>query len=318
MTIRLRLDLRYDGAGFHGWAAQDGLRTVEGELTRALETVLQHPVRLVVAGRTDSGVHAEAQVAHVDVGQQALRGVLGTDTSQQSLARFTGRLNRLLAAAYSYKWRPLVDQGRAPSAFVEKGVSDLVVNRVTAVSSDFDARFSALARHYSYEIVDRGETLNPLSRTKQWWLPDAELDVEAMSAAANVLLGCHDYLSFCKPRQGATTIRTLKSLKVKRDEDPLDPHITISVSADAFCHSMVRSLVGALAMVGRGKRDESWLRTLIASPSRGNAVPVAPARGLTLVGVDYPPEEEWATRSSAARSLRLPDEVDAVDPVHET
>ncbi len=313
-TQRVRFDLSYEGSGFHGWATQDGLRTVQGEIEEALATVFREPIRLTVAGRTDAGVHAAHQVAHTDIPSGA--------PAAADLNRLCDRLNRLLSARYSGLARgedPAVGSppaansvahvhegsGRrswtgAPAPFRDRGVSDLVIHRLVPVLDDFDARFSALARHYVYKIVDRREARNPIGRADTWWSPYSDLDAVAMQAAAEALLGTHDFLSFCKPREGATTIRSLTQLDVTRREGS----IQIEVSADAFCHSMVRSLVGALVDVGRGARDLDWVETLVQRPSRSHGVPIAPARGLTLVRVDYPPEEEWAKRSQQARRVR--------------
>ena len=291
-TQRLRLDLAYDGAGFHGWAQQPGLRTVEGEVGEALQTIFRIPMKLTVAGRTDAGVHAAAQVASVDV--PTAPGL------HLRPAALTERLNGLLAASYSRRWRPLAERGLVPSAMADKGISDLVVHQITQVSDDFDARFSALGRKYEYLLVDGPKVRNPITRTDQWWCPYRDLDVFAMQRAADSLTGLHDFLSFCRPREGATTIRELRELEVARDGEML----RIRVVADAFCHSMVRTLVGALVEVGRGRRSLGWAQSLTRSPGREHGVPVAPARGLTLVGVDYPPPDQWAARARAARSTR--------------
>ncbi|MFZ1383101.1 MAG: tRNA pseudouridine synthase A [Scrofimicrobium sp.] len=313
-TQRVRFDLSYEGSGFHGWATQDGLRTVQGEIEEALATVFREPIRLTVAGRTDAGVHAAHQVAHADIPSGA--------PAAADLNRLCDRLNRLLSARYSGLARgedpavgspPAANSGAhvhegsgrrswtgAPAPFRDRGMSDLVIHRIAAVSDDFDARFSALARHYVYKIVDQREGRDPISRADSWWSPYSDLDAVEMQVAAEVLLGTHDFLSFCKPREGATTIRSLTQLDVTRREGS----IQIKVSADAFCHSMVRSLVGALVDVGRGMRDPEWVASLIQHPSRSHGVPIAPARGLTLVRVDYPLEEEWAKRSEQARRVR--------------
>lgn len=296
-TQRVRIDLAYDGAGFHGWAAQDGLRTVEGEIANALQTIFRRPLKLTVAGRTDSGVHAAHQVAQADLPV--------TDAASRDLGALTERLNGLLAAACAARWRPLAERKLVPAAMADKGMSDLVIHRMIRVSHDFDARFSALARHYRYLVVDGREGRNPVIRTDQWWCPYRDLDVFQMQRAADVLVGTHDFLSFCKPREGATTIRDLRALDVMRQGDVLQ----IEVSADAFCHSMVRSLVGALIEVGRGQKSVQWVRDLIREPGRHHGVPVAPARGLTLVGVDYPPPSGWAQRAEEARATRKAGEV---------
>lgn len=297
-TERLRLDLRYDGSGFHGWAKQPGLRTVQGELEASLETIFRSPVSMVVAGRTDAGVHATAQVAHVDVPKGNL---LEEGTGNQKA--FRARLNGLLASGYS-RWRaPGAERLDLPRGRTVKGESDLVVYRATRVDDAFDARFSALRRRYVYRLVDNAVAKNPVARTSQWWVPDCALDLEAMKAGADHLLGEHDFLSFCKPREGATTIRELQVVDVSRSAAGV---VEVSVVGDAFCHNMVRAIVGALVDVGRGRKDPGWVAHLVANATRDHGVQVAPAKGLTLVGVDYPDRQDWAARATAARNVRKP------------
>lgn len=317
--VRLRLDLRYDGTYFHGWAKQDGLRTVQGELEAALSTILRVPANLTVAGRTDAGVHALSQVAHFDLqgeedpattpdgpiepptsrSSDRPRKVL-SDMSPAALAKFTSRVNGLLAARYSALWRPLTESGRLPRTAYSKGDCDVVVTSVRPVDKDFDARFSAIGRAYRYQLVDSVAARNPIGRDAVWWTATGALDVNLMNQAAALLVGEHDFLSFCKPREGATTIRTLRRLDVTHEGGT----IAVEVEADAFCHSMVRSLVGALVEVGRGARAVAWAGELVANPSRGHGVPVAPARGLSLLGVEYPPSDQWGSRARAARNVR--------------
>lgn len=297
MTERVRFDLAYDGTLFHGWAAQPGLRTVQSELEDALALVFRGTIPLTVAGRTDAGVHAAHQVAAAD---------LPSDSPLLSnLPRLTRRLNVLLASAYAAHCRLLAPRGDLSRALAPRGASDLVIQQLSIVSENFDARFSAEARHYRYLLVDRPESMLPTRRFEQWWVPSGELDEERMNSAASLLVGIHDFLSFCRPRDGATTIRNLRRLEVTRDGGP----VRIDVSADAFCHSMVRSLVGALVEVGRGNRDEQWVASLVQNPARSHGVPVAPAAGLTLVGVDYPPKEQWDARNAAARQQRSAEEI---------
>ncbi len=297
-TVRVRLDLAYDGAGFHGWAAQPGQRTVEGVLTDALATVLRAPVRLTVAGRTDAGVHARGQVAHLDVPAAAWRALPGrsTRTPEQAL------LDRLAGV--------LAREAQGGPAPAPRGAGDLVVHGVRVVPAAFDARFSALTRRYRYRIADGGPTgapRDPARRGQVLWVNE-RLDVAAMQAAARPLLGEHDFLSYCRPREGATTIRTLKELSWRRlPADAPGPDgglVTLTVVADAFCHSMVRSLVGAALAVGTGRRDVDWPARLLAARSRGQAAPVAPAHGLTLEAVTYPADAELAAQAERARTLR--------------
>lgn len=298
-TLRLMLTLAYDGTFFRGWAAQPGLRTCQGVIESALATIARHPLRLTVAGRTDAGVHAAHQVAHVDFPVSVWHTLVRTprptptDVACQALTR---RLNSLLARSYGQWMR---ERGlEAPT-----GTSDLVITATRAVSADFDARFSALGRAYTYRVTTG--TPQPRNRHDVYAVP-GPLDIAAMNEAAAALLGEHDFLAFCKPREGATAIRTLRRLDVHAVGNIVEFH----VEADAFCHSMVRSLVGALLDVGHG-RDVTWPAQLLAAASRTQAAPLAPAHGLSLEGITYPPEDQWAAQ--AARARRRRDEVQPAD-----
>jgi tRNA pseudouridine38-40 synthase len=249
----------------HGWARQPRLRTVQGELELALATVLRCDVDLTVAGRTDAGVHATGQVAH-------------TDMAAAVFAEHEGRLLRRL-------------RGVLPA--------DVAVTGARVVPADFDARFAALARHYVYRLTDADAGPPPLRRADTVGWP-RRLDVGAMQAATALLLGERDFAAYCRRREGATTIRTLLALDVVRAGDL----ITVSASADAFCHSMVRSLVGALLAVGEGRRAPEWPGGLLSRTTRADDVPVAPAGGLTLVRVDYPGEDALAARARVTRAKR--------------
>jgi tRNA pseudouridine38-40 synthase len=271
-SVRLRIDLSYDGSDFHGWAAQPGLRTVEGELGTALSTVLRLPsVSLVCAGRTDTGVHGRGQVVHVDVDEAVLEAARGRGTGAATdvLER---RLNGLLPP-------------------------DLRVRRLVAAPDEFDARFSPLWRRYAYRICDG--VPDPLTRSQvlAWPRP---LDVEAMNQASSTLVGLHDFVAFCKRREGATTVRTLLDLTWERAGDV----ITGAVRADAFCHHMVRSLVGCLVAVGEGRRPVAWPAEVLAAGVRDAAVLVVPPHGLTLEEVAYPPDDELGLRAGRARDRR--------------
>ncbi|MGY2083892.1 tRNA pseudouridine(38-40) synthase TruA [Blastococcus sp. SYSU DS0539] len=268
--VRLRLGVQYDGTGFHGWARQPGLRTVQDELERGLGTVLRTDVDLTVAGRTDAGVHATGQVVHVDVPR---------DVWAEQRAKLVRRLRGVLP-------------------------SDVAVPQVSEAHPDFDARFGALARHYVYRLTDAPAGPSPLRRadTVAW---SRRLDAAAMDLAAGLLLGQHDFAAYCKRREGATTIRTLLRLTVaRRQEDDGSETVRVDASADAFCHSMVRSLVGGLIAVGEGRRPLDWPAGLLAGTERANDVPVAPAHGLTLVAVDYPDDAGLAARTAVTRARR--------------
>ncbi len=287
--VRMLLELAYDGSFFHGWAAQPGLRTVQGSVEEAISTVVRRPVTLTVAGRTDAGVHALAQVAHFDVSQQELDSL--------SLRRIQSLIDR----HYSLLWRQQAIASNLSRVEATSGSSDIALLSLSQVSSDFDARFSATGRSYEYRIADNETRRDPLARMYTWTVR-RDLEVAAMREAAAGLLGENDFLSFCRPREGATTIRTLRRLSIQRDSD--SGIINLQFEADAFCHSMVRSLVGALVEVGRGHRQATWTRELIGDPGRHWGIPVAPARGLTLVGVQYPQQERWRQRALEARSRR--------------
>ncbi len=274
--VRVRLDIAYDGAGFSGWASQPGLRTVQQEIEDALARVLRldPPPRLTVAGRTDAGVHARGQVAHVDLPADRWHAAPGRSdrTPAQALAH---RLGAVLAP-------------------------DVVVHAAGEVPESFDARFSALWRRYAYRISDGLATRDPLVRTSVLWHRRG-LDEQLMNAAAHLLTGEHDFAAYCKPREGATTIRTLEELTWRRDEHGL---VVAHVRADAFCHSMVRALVGACLAVGEGRRPVEWPAAVLRAGVRDSAVQVAPAAGLTLEEVGYPPEQHYATRARQARAVR--------------
>lgn len=265
MTTRWRLDLAYAGGAFSGWAAQPGLRTIQGVLEEWIPQVLRltEPVRLVCAGRTDAGVHARGQVVHVDLPSEA-----PVDTLQR-------RLERVLP-------------------------SDIVVRRVAAAPTGFDARFSALWRRYVYRLNDGTAAPDPLLRGHVTQMR-GPLDVDAMNAAAGVLLGLKDFAAFCKKRAGATTIRTLLDLHAVRNDRG---DIEFTVRADAFCHSMVRSLMGAVTAVGSGRRDLDWLTGLLTTPGRDSSIQVLPPHGLCLEEVGYPPNAELAARAAEARATR--------------
>ncbi|CCH79907.1 tRNA pseudouridine synthase A [Nostocoides japonicum T1-X7] len=277
-VVRIRLDLGYDGTDFSGWAAQPGRRTVEGELTAALGTVLRlaEPPRLVVAGRTDAGVHARGQVVHVDVPVEAWQ-------------RVPGRSERPPERALVVRLRSVL----AP---------DLVVHRATVAPPGFDARFAATSRRYAYRICDEPAALDPLRRHDTVVL-DGPLDVVRMTGAATDLLGLRDFAAFCRRREGATTVRTLVAYTWSRDADGI---VVGTVVADAFCHSMVRALVGAVVPVGLGRAPIDFPAAVLAARTRDPRVKVMPAHGLCLEEVTYPPDDELADRVRTARAVRTP------------
>jgi tRNA pseudouridine38-40 synthase len=262
--VRARLDISYDGTDFSGWAVQPGRRTVCGVLSEGLSTLVRRPVSLTVAGRTDAGVHATGQVAHVDLPDEIELGLLPR------------RLARMLP-------------------------SDVRVRAVTAAPPGFDARFSALRRHYRYRIAVTPFGAEPLRARDTVSWPHA-CDLDAMNTAADGLLGEHDFAAYCRRREGATTLRELQRCRWRAAEDGV---LACEVSADAFCHSMVRSLVGALLAVGRGQRPPDWPASLLSVSERAGDVTVAPAHGLALTAVDYPGTDELATRAAQTRRVRV-------------
>jgi tRNA pseudouridine38-40 synthase len=267
-VVRIRLDLAYDGTDFHGWAAQPGRRTVEGVLEQALAVALRMSERpsLTVAGRTDAGVHARGQVAHLDLPEPVWAAV-----EDEALRRVSGLLP-----------------------------PDVRVHRVSRAPSGFDARFGALWRRYVYRVTDAPEGVDPLRR-REVLAYGRPLDVDALNAGSAPLLGHRDFAAFCRRRVGATTARTLLELSWTRGPDGI---VEANVRADAFCHSMVRALMGAILPVGDGTRPPSWPLEVLAGGVRVSAVNVAAALGLTLEEVAYPPDADLAAQADRTRSRR--------------
>jgi len=267
-ACRVRIDLSYDGGGFSGWARQPGQRTVQQVLEDALSQVLRAdpPVQLTVAGRTDAGVHARGQVAHADLPLAAW-----LDAAPVMLRR----LARLLPP-------------------------DVRVRRIGVAPDGFDARFSALSRRYSYRVCDDVTGPEPLRRHDTLWTR-REIEIGPMNEAAALLLGEHDFAAFCRRRAGATTVRELLALSWTRPEATV---AEATVIADAFCHSMVRALMGALLRVGDGARPPSWPAQVLSARVRDPGVPVVPPHGLCLEEVCYPPPGQLAQRALATRRVR--------------
>jgi tRNA pseudouridine38-40 synthase len=273
--VRLRLDLAYEGTDFHGWAIQPGLRTVQGLLEDGLAKVLRlESVSTTCAGRTDTGVHARAQVAHLDLDGGVFAASVGRTTAspEEALLR---RLNGILP-------------------------DDVRVHAVREAAPGFDARFSALWRRYAYRVADHPRLVDPLTRRSvlTWARP---LDLDAMNAAAAHLLGEHDFAAFCRRREGATTVRTLLDLTWSRDQQGL---AVATVRADAFCHNMVRALAGCLIAVGDGRRPVTWPAEVLRARVRHPGVTVIRARGLTLEEVAYPDDAGLAEQARTTRVVR--------------
>jgi tRNA pseudouridine38-40 synthase len=268
-TVRVRLDIAYDGTDFSGWAAQPGRRTVAGVLQAELERLFGagRVTGLTAAGRTDAGVHATGQVAHVDL---AAHGWVALGPS------IVHRLAGLLPP-------------------------DVRVMAAASVPPSFDARFAALGRRYEYRVADAPWGAAPLQarETLAWLRP---LDLDALNAASAGLVGLHDFVAFCRRREHASTIRAISRLDWRREVDGV---LVATVAADAFCHSMVRGLVGALLAVGDGRRPVPWPAGLLTRTERAGDVVVAPPHGLTLVEIVYPPTEPtWAARAEVTRNRR--------------
>ncbi len=268
-TSRLILTLGYDGGGFAGWARQPQLDTVQGALEGALHRVDPEIGTVTCAGRTDAGVHARGQVVHVDVPTRLVR--------ERGPERLRRQIDRLL--------------------------DERVHLRSVAVAPPgFDARFSALSRTYSYRLCDDPTRWDPLFRG---WVTmhRKPLRTAPMAEAAAQLAGEHDFAAFCRPREGATTVRRGLRTDVHRDGGR---RVVVTIEADAFCHSMVRSVVGALTAVGEGRHDPGWIAQLLTAAQRDSRVPVLPPQGLVLEAVSYPPDELVAERAAEARNLRGP------------
>ncbi len=244
-------------------------------MSAALGTALRlaGPPSLTVAGRTDAGVHARGQVVHADVPSPAWEATGAT---------LGARLRGLLP-------------------------DDVRLTGVVAAPEGFEARFSALWRRYTYRLCDGSAGVDPLRR-HDVVAARRPLDVQAMNDAAAGLVGEHDFAAFCRPRPGATTVRTLRELTWRRDDELVVGH----VRADAFCHHMVRSLVGVLLPVGEGRRPVGWPADVLRAAVRDPAVTVMPAHGLVLEEVGYPPDPEVGARAAQSRRVRAP--IDATPP----
>ncbi len=266
--IRVRIAVGYDGSGFSGWARQPGRRTVQQTLEEALCRVLRLPetAQVTAAGRTDAGVHARGQAAHVD-----LPGTCWAAAGDGVQRRLCGVLP-----------------------------PDVRVHRIAPAPPGFDARFSALWRRYTYRVCDDPAGADPLRRHETLWYP-RPLAIDDMNEAARACLGEHDFAAFCRRREGASTVRELLRLEWSR---PAPTLAVASVVADAFCHNMVRALVGALLRVGDGARPAGWPAQVLAAARRDPAVPVVAPHGLCLEEVGYPPDDQLAQRALATRRVR--------------
>ena len=306
VRVRVKIDLGYDGTRFHGWARQPGMATVQGTVEKALSTILRAPFRdpgsdgtsgnvhpsigrLVVAGRTDAGVHAAHQVCHLDVDDFLLQRLDGHGDVEWDDV-MTRRLNHLLPG-------------------------DIRIRSVSEAPAGFDARFSALDRVYVYRLVDGDGVVDPRLRG---FVSSCRrrLDLDAMNEAARSMIGLHDFGSFAIPNPHGTTIRNVLEASWRRIGrspdgfmgDSVTDLVEFTIRADAFAHNMVRSLVGAEITVGSGVRDPQWLASKIAVPLREGFTGPAPARGLTLEHVEYPDDSALAVRAEAIKALRTLDD----------
>jgi tRNA pseudouridine38-40 synthase len=252
-AVRLRIDLAYDGAPFAGFARQPEQVTIQGTLEAALGRLLGGPVITTGAGRTDRGVHALAQVVHLDVPATPGRGAAAI----ADLATLRTRLDHLVGPA-------------------------VTIWAVRRVAETFDARFSARSRGYRYRLVD-APTADPIRRADRWHVGEP-LDVGAMRQGVRLLVGEHDFASFCRRAPGRTTVRRLTLATVSR---PGPGRVDVRLEGTAFCHQQVRSIVGCLVEVGRGRRPPAWVGEVLAARDRAVAARVAPPHGLTLERVGY-------------------------------
>jgi len=316
--VRLRLDISYDGTDFCGWARQPGLRSVQGEVESALRAALRIdpaiPVRVAVAGRTDAGVHALGQVCHADVpaaAWSASAGPAGTDLTGSGPAG-TG-----LTGTDPSPQGPVDVVRRRCNGLLPR---DIRVRAIEVAPPGFDARWSASWRRYLYCVADRPSAQDPMTRGHVLWRP-RELDVPAMNAAAAAFLGEHDFTAYCRARSGASSVRTIHEIRWVRPGPPdsggdmpaegprparpaADLPVEFWIRADAFCHSMVRSLVGVHLAVGEGRWPVQRPAELLEAGVRVPSIEAAPAHGLTLVEVAYPAAAGLSAQAERARRYR--------------
>jgi len=264
--VRITIGIEYAGDAFEGWQTQPHGRTVQDVLERALTQIAGMPVKLVCAGRTDTGVHASMQVAHFDT------------PAQRPLEAWVRGTNSHLPASIGVLW-------------------------AVEVTDDFHARFSAESRRYRYVLLNR--RVRPgLAGGRVGWTHGA-LDEQAMAAAAECLVGEHDFTSFRAAEcQARSPVRRMHSVAVRRQGDVL----LFDFHANAFLHHMIRNLVGSLIFVGKGRRPVEWMAELLAARNRTIAAPTFAPDGLYLCGVEYP--ERWPLpgggRIIAAPQLLIP------------
>jgi tRNA pseudouridine38-40 synthase len=254
---RIALGIEYNGHAFSGYQMQShGTRTVQDELEKAISIVANEPIRLTCAGRTDTGVHATGQVVHFD-----------TAVKRELKAWMLGGNTNL--------------------------PSDVSIHWVRKVNDDFSARFSAISRSYRYVLFNR-RTRPAIFQNNVSWSYEL-LDDKAMHAAAQILLGKHDFSAFRSSRcQASNAIRTMQKISVQRQGD----YVILDIQANAFLHHMVRNIMGSLLMIGRSEQTDKWLQSVLKSGDRNQAGMTASPAGLYLVNVEYPkecglPESGW-------------------------
>ena len=275
--VRFRVDLSYDGTDFAGWARQPGMRTVHGEVVRVLTQLFgdsDTDFDLRVAGRTDAGVHAEHQVIHVDLNERQIKRI-GRNKD------VAGRLNKLLDP-------------------------DVRVRSFEKAPEHFHARYGATYRRYRYRVADATATQNAMHGRFTLWL-SYELNVLEMQATALEFYGLHDFASFCKPRDIGTTIRDIKEITVKRNKHDNNV-IEIEVMADAFCHNMIRSIVGALIKVGGGRATKAEVVAALGAKNRAHPYKVVEPHGLSMIEIGYPPVKKLAEHVALVQRTRTLDE----------
>ena len=256
----VRLDLAYRGTGFRGFAANEGVRTVAGDLSDALGRITGVAPALVVAGRTDAGVHATGQVVSFRLGGEGLRRITDGGPEGAGTVRLASSLNRLLNP-------------------------HIAITAASFADDSFDARRSAIARAYEYRVSNAAWG-DPRFADLEWHIRE-RLDLDLLNAAACHFVGEHDFSSFCrrpKDRPDASLVRTVNRARWSTD----GAQVLFDIEANAFCHQMVRAIVGQCVAVGRGDRSADEVGGVLAARDRQAAAPIAPPHGLTLVAVRYP------------------------------
>jgi tRNA pseudouridine38-40 synthase len=275
--FRFRIELGYDGTDYNGWAKRPGHPSVQADVLRALSTLFgetKNDFGMRVGGRTDAGVHALHQVIQIELTSAQLKRI---GRSRE----LVGRLNTMLPPA-------------------------IRIYSIEPAAAGFDARFSATSRRYRYRIADLSATRNPLEARFTLWA-NYFLDEKLMHEAAQQLVGLHDFVAYCKPRLGSTTIRLVREITVTRNA-ALGNILEIELEADAFCHNMVRGITGALIKVGSGRLGAEVLGELLQASRRSSEFKVVQPHGLTLIRVNYPADEQLADQADATRKRRTLDE----------